>query len=215
MPNVHHSSTVEISANDKRIYYPLTLSNGLRVLLISDPARNQCAAAMDVHVGSFSDPNNMPGMAHFCEHMSFLGTQKYPNENDFSQYLSANGGSSNAYTSSEDTVYYFDINADQFQSGLDRFAQFFVAPLFASDAVARELHAIESEHTKNKNSDAHRFHQLGKQLLSNPEHPFRKFATGNKETLGTITFSISLIDGLIDGWIDGLIDTMIIICFES
>lgn len=47
---------------------------------------------MDVHVGHFSDPATLPGLAHFCEHMLFLGTKGYPDENAYSQYLSAHGG---------------------------------------------------------------------------------------------------------------------------
>lgn len=92
-------------ASDNREYKALTLDNGMRVLLISDIACTRAAAAVDVHVGSFSDPAELPGLAHFCEHMSFLGTQKYPDEDDFSNYLAEHGGSSNAYTDSEDTVY--------------------------------------------------------------------------------------------------------------
>lgn len=40
-------------------------------------------------------------LAHFCEHMSFLGTKKYPKEEEFSSYLSSHGGSSNAYTGND------------------------------------------------------------------------------------------------------------------
>jgi hypothetical protein len=90
---------------DDRDYKALTLDNGLRVLLISDSKSSRSAAALDVHAGYFSDPKNLPGLAHFCEHMSFLGTKKYPKEEEFSSFLAANGGSSNAYTDSEDTVY--------------------------------------------------------------------------------------------------------------
>lgn len=90
---------------DEREYRTLTLPNGLRVLLVSDAAATRAAAAVDVHVGSFSDPPQLPGLAHFCEHMSFLGTTKYPGEEDFSSFLSQHGGSSNAYTDNEDTVY--------------------------------------------------------------------------------------------------------------
>lgn len=90
---------------DERDYKALTLDNGMRVLLISDPKSSRSAAALDVHAGGFSDPSDRSGLAHFCEHMSFLGTKKYPEENEFSEFLSANGGSSNAFTDSEDTVY--------------------------------------------------------------------------------------------------------------
>lgn len=57
---------------DKRIYETMTLDNGLRVILCSDPSSNTAAAAMDVHVGAASDPDSVPGLAHFCEVSSGL-----------------------------------------------------------------------------------------------------------------------------------------------
>jgi insulysin len=65
---------------------------------------------------------------------------------------------------------------------LDRFAQFFVAPLFLEDTLDRELKAVDSENKKNLQSDNWRLHQLNK-TLSNPEHPFCHFSTGNYKTL--------------------------------
>jgi len=62
---------------DDRVYRTFTLpSNGLRVLVCSDPSTNEAAVAMDVHVGATSDPKDVKGLAHFCEHMLFLGTKK-------------------------------------------------------------------------------------------------------------------------------------------
>ena len=92
------------SATDQKEYDFLDLRNGLQVLLISDPNAEKAAAAMSVGVGHFQDPEDVPGLAHFCEHMLFLGTEKYPDENDYSAYLNTNGGSSNAFTSAEETV---------------------------------------------------------------------------------------------------------------
>lgn len=54
----------------------VTLSNGLTALLVHDPDTDKAAAGMDVHVGHFSDPAELPGLAHFLEHMLFLGTEK-------------------------------------------------------------------------------------------------------------------------------------------
>lgn len=61
---------------DDRDYRTFTLPNGLRVLLCSDTSTNEAAVAMDVHVGATSDPVDVPGLAHFNEHMLFLGTKK-------------------------------------------------------------------------------------------------------------------------------------------
>ena len=85
---------------------------------------------MDVRVGHLSDPDNLPGLAHFLEHMLFMGTEKYPDENEYNTYLSSHGGGSNAYTDTEDTNYYFDVNSDHFAGAVDRFAQFFIKPLW-------------------------------------------------------------------------------------
>ena len=65
---------------------------------------------------------------------------------------------------------------------LDRFAQFFVAPLFLTETLDRELKAVDSENKKNLQSDNWRLMQLSKSL-SNPQHPYHHFSTGNLETL--------------------------------
>lgn len=70
--------------------------------------------------GSLSDPDELPGLAHFCEHMLFLGTEKYPCENEYNKFLSEHGGGSNAATSSEHTTYYFDVVPEHFEGALDR-----------------------------------------------------------------------------------------------
>ncbi|CAM9553710.1 unnamed protein product [Scytosiphon promiscuus] len=173
---------VDKSPNDPRSYRAVSLSSGMKVLLISDPETKTSAAAMDVHVGHFSDPDDLPGLAHFCEHLLFLGTDKYPDETSYSTYLGSHGGSSNAYTDTEDTVYFFDVSSDYLKGALDRFAQFFIAPQFTEAATGRELNAIEAENAKNQISDAFRGYQLEK-LRANPLHPYSKFGTGNKKTL--------------------------------
>ena len=60
---------------------------------------------MDLAVGSCSDPEDLPGLAHFCEHMLFLGTTKYPSEDAYQSYIEQHGGGSNAFTSQEHTTY--------------------------------------------------------------------------------------------------------------
>jgi len=111
-----------------------------------------------------------------------MGTEKYPDENEYNTYLVSHGGGSNAYTDTEDTNYYFDVLADHFEGAIDRFAQFFVAPLFTPSATERELKAVDSENSKNCQNDFWRSFQLLKSL-AREDHPFHKFGTGNLETI--------------------------------
>ncbi|KFK24533.1 hypothetical protein AALP_AAs45023U000100 [Arabis alpina] len=167
---------------DKREYRRIVLKNSLQVLLISDPETDKCAASMNVSVGSFSDPEGLQGLAHFLEHMLFYASEKYPEEDSYSKYITEHGGSTNAYTSSEDTNYYFDINTDSFDEALDRFAQFFIKPLMSVDATMREIKAVDSENKQNLLTDSWRMNQLHKHL-SREDHPYHKFSTGNMDTL--------------------------------
>lgn len=169
---------------DNRDYKIIRLQNGLEALLIHDADTDTASAALDVNVGSFSDPEDLNGLAHFCEHLLFMGTEKYPQENEYSRYLSAHAGYSNAYTSSDDTNYYFEVGHEHLEGALDRFAQFFISPLFSESCKDREIRAVDSENKKNLQNDLWRFHQLDRSL-SNPKHPVSKFSTGNLYTLET------------------------------
>lgn len=68
-----------------------------------------------------SDPDELPGLAHFCEHMLFLGTKKYPDENQYNKFLANHAGRSNAFTSSDQTDYYFDVAPDRLRETLDMY----------------------------------------------------------------------------------------------
>jgi len=189
---------LETPSLDDRTYRVVRLPNRLEALLVHDPQADKAIAAMDVAVGGFSDEDDMPGMAHAVEHLLFMGTKKYPAENAYNQYLAAHSGSSNAYTGSTSTNYHFEVSAkpnndeepsaanpSPLKGALDRFAQFFVEPLFLESTLDRELRAVDSENKKNLQSDQWRLHQLDKSL-SNPKHPYCHFSTGNLETLKTL-----------------------------
>jgi insulysin len=95
------------------------------------------------------------------------------------------GGSDNAYTDNENTNFYFDINAAQLHGALDRFSQFFIAPLLTEGATGREMKAVDAEHSKNKQNDEWRETQL-LQSFGYEGHPFHKFGTGSLKTLGNV-----------------------------
>ena len=167
----------------------LQLANGLEAYLISDPGAIQSAAALVVQVGSWEDPLKYPGLAHFLEHMLFLGTKKYPIESDYDQYVQKNGGQTNAYTASDHTLYVFSIDHRAFENGLKRFASFFKEPLFRPSGVAREMQAIDQEFAKNMQNDEARILYVQK-TLSPLNHPFHRFSSGNSQTLAQVSQKI-------------------------
>ncbi|KAG0334281.1 Insulinase (Peptidase M16) [Podila horticola] len=166
---------IERSLNDKREYRLILLNNQLQVLLIHDPEADKSAAAMDVH-------DNLQGLAHFLEHLLFLGTEKYPRENAYKEFLAQHSGKSNASTSLDNTTYHFEVGHEYLEGALDRFAQFFISPLFNADCKEREIRAVDSEFKRNLQQDSRRQFQLAK-TLSNPNHPYWHFSTGNLTTL--------------------------------
>ena len=176
------ASPVIKSENDQRLYRSLTLDNGLKVLLVSDAKADKAAAAVDVEVGSAQDPDDVPGLAHFLEHMLFLGTDRYPKPDAYQDFITKHGGQHNAFTASQDTNYFFDIDPDAFDEALPRFARFFVAPQFNADYVDRERHAVNSEYQARLQDDGRRIYEAVEAAL-NPEHPFNRFSVGSLETL--------------------------------
>ena len=175
-------SNIEKSKSDLFDSKVIVLQNGLTALLVSDPEAERSSAALGVNVGSYTDNPDENGLAHFCEHLLFMGTEKYPSENDYEDYLAKNSGSSNAYTSGDKTVYYFDVANDGFEGAIDRFAQFFICPTFNKGSVEREINAVDSEFSKNKNIDIWRMYHFFKTQLAEG-CCFNKFSTGSKETL--------------------------------
>ncbi|WP_223793767.1 insulinase family protein [Marinobacter sp. F4216] len=170
------------SPNDNNQYRLLELNNGLQAILVSDPDADKAAASMNVAVGSGNDTRGREGMAHFLEHMLFLGTEKYPEAGEYQQFIKSHGGSHNAFTAFQDTNYFFDVEARFLEPALDRFAQQFSAPLFTADLVDRERNAVHSEYTSKLKEDGRRFYSV-KKATSNPEHAFSQFAVGNLSTL--------------------------------
>ncbi|KAG4065756.1 hypothetical protein HA402_012434 [Bradysia odoriphaga] len=146
------------------------------------PKEKLAACSVCVDVGSFSDPRDIQGLAHFLEHMIFMGSKKYPNENEFDQYIKRSAGFDNAETDCEETFFYFEVAENHLDGALDRFANLLKEPLMLKECMTREREAVESEfQSKMHKNDVRR-----EQLLSsfgNPNHPCSIFTWGNQKTL--------------------------------
>jgi protease-3 len=169
------------SPNDERDYAAVTLDNGLKVLMVSDPTTEKSAAALSVGVGAFSDPMDFQGMAHYLEHMLFMGSESFPEPDGYMNFAAENGGSSNAYTSSEITNYMITIENTAFPEALHRLSEFFSAPILDPGYIQKEKNAVNAEWSMRRESEGRSIYRLQRALLG--EHPANRFTIGNLETL--------------------------------
>ncbi|EWH08133.1 peptidase, M16 (pitrilysin) family protein [Catenovulum agarivorans DS-2] len=181
---VVNTQPVEIikSPRDDRAYQYLQLNNQLKVLLVSDPNSEQSIASLSVGVGSYHNPKSQPGLAHFVEHMLFLGSKKYPEPSGYFNFIETKGGSSNAYTAKDHTNYYFSIPNEHYQGALDRFSDYFKNPLFAPVYVDKERTAVDNEWSKRKSHDGVILQRV-RAHTGNPQHPSSQISVGNLQTL--------------------------------
>ena len=168
--------------NEKRIFETNILENGIKTIHIQDKMTDKTIVSVSVNIGSLANPKKYQGLAHFLEHMLFLGSKKYPKEDYYEKVVNQFGGSSNAYTDHFETVYYFSAFNDGIKVIMDVFSRFFIDPLFHEESVKREINAINNEHQKNINDDHWRQYQLYKNIAK-IDNAYNTFPTGNIESL--------------------------------
>ncbi|MCP4325452.1 MAG: peptidase M16, partial [Alteromonadales bacterium] len=120
--------------------------------------------------------------AHYLEHMLFLGSERYPTINEYSKFMSQNGGYTNAYTSQESTVYGFEVNDKAFDEALDRLGDVMRAPLLDEKYAEKERHTVNAEHKTYFDNDMRKLYALQRYTL-NPDYPMARFSTGDLTTL--------------------------------
>lgn len=175
-------SAITQSNNDDRDYKVIRLPNDLEIVLVSDASLERSAVALAVAAGSYDETKGFWGQAHFLEHMLFLGTKKYPKVGSYSEYISKNGGVNNAYTDMDHTNYYATVKNNAYEGLLDRFSDYFVAPLLSSEYIEKERNAVHSEWSMKGVYDGVILGHLNG-LTLNPKHPVANFTWGNLDSL--------------------------------
>lgn len=186
------------------------LNNNIKYILINDTNLDKSYISVCVNAGSYNNPKNYEGLAHFLEHMLFLGSKKYPIVNYFSDKINKYGGSSNAYTDNFETVYYFDIYTSGLSEVIDIFSRFFIDPLFDKTLIQKEINAIDNEYLKNINNDDWKLHQFINNLM-NEDSLINNFSTGSKETLN----KPDILDEMIKFYNEHYVSSNISICIAS
>jgi insulysin len=178
------AGSIRVPNTTKALHRFAVLANGVTVITVEDPSCNMASAAMTIKAGSLCDPVEFPGLAHFTEHMLFMGTNKFPIEDEYDKFVTSNGGHSNAWTADMATTYYFTIAGPALFGGLERFVEFFAAPMFSESCVEREVQAVHSEDEKNHSVDYWRLDEIFRSMYS-PCHPRFRYGNGNAKTLWT------------------------------
>lgn len=147
---------------DDRHYSSITLPNGIVAVIISDPNTLVAAVAMSVGCGQMDDPPQVQGLAHFTEHMVFLGSGRpgCGGESAFTDFLATANGDHNAYTSLNSTTFHYSLSHTYTERSLEIFSGFFACPLLTQDCALREMRAVDSENSKNIQNDTRREYQL-------------------------------------------------------
>ncbi|MBA7929958.1 pitrilysin [Klebsiella sp. RHBSTW-00215] len=174
--------TIRKSEKDTRQYQAIRLDNGMVVLLVSDPQAVKSLSALVVPVGSLQDPVEHQGLAHFLEHMTLMGSQKYPQPDSLAEFLKMHGGSHNASTAPYRTAFYLEVENDALDGAVDRLADAIAAPLLDKKYADRERNAVNAELTMARTRDGMRMAQVSAETI-NPAHPGSHFSGGNLETL--------------------------------
>ncbi len=160
----------------------LTLANGLRVCLRHAPRLKRCAAVLHVAAGSHDVPLAWPGLAHFLEHLLFLGTERFPAGEGLMAYVQRHGGQVNASTRERTTEFFFELPVPVFADGLARLADMLAHPRLALDDQQREREVLEAEFIA-WSQDAKAQQQVALLQGLAADHPLRGFHAGNRDSL--------------------------------
>src|SRR5690349_292397 len=167
--------------NPPRLYTE-TLANGLRVTLRHVPDLKRAAAVLRVAAGSHDAPLAWPGLAHFLEHLLFLGTERFPADQGLMAYVLGHAGQVNARTSERTTDYFFELAPQAFNNGLDRLSDMLAHPRMNPDEQQREREVLHAEFVAwSQNAAAQQQFSLFSGL--GQAHPLRGFHAGNRDSL--------------------------------
>jgi zinc protease len=120
------------------------LDNGLKVLLLEDHKSPAVTFQVWYRVGSRNEKDGKSGLSHFLEHMLFKGTQKLKPE-EYSRIIAKNGGRSNAFTSSDVTVYFATMSRDKIGIEIELEADRMVNALLGETYFEPEKKVIQEE----------------------------------------------------------------------
>jgi coenzyme PQQ biosynthesis probable peptidase PqqF len=160
----------------------LTLTNGLQLTLRHAPRLKRAAAAVRVHAGSHDAPSRWPGLAHFLEHLFFLGTARFALQDGLMRYVQRVSGQVNASTRERTTDFFFEVPPAALSGGLERLCQMLAEPDLSIERQRREREVIHAEFIAwSRNPEAQQ--QFALLQAVSAQHPLSGFHAGNRHSL--------------------------------
>jgi zinc protease len=120
------------------------LANGLRVVLLEDHSAPVVALQTWVHFGSADEAPAVAGIAHVFEHMLFKGTERFPH-GEIAALIEGAGGTVNAWTSYDETVYHVTLSSRFWETGFDVLSDAVLYSLFDATELEREKEVVLEE----------------------------------------------------------------------
>jgi len=181
IPEMYQEQMVK-PITDRRDYSSYMLDNGIQVLAISDESATTSAIALSIGAGSFMEPESIPGLAHYLEHVMFLKSKKYQKLNSLHKFVENSGGWVNAFTAPEETNYHLQIPEREFDKALDMVVSMFSEPVFEKKLIESEVSAVDGEYNIVLHKDEWRFDFMTK-VAANPKTVYSRFVVGNSDSL--------------------------------
>ena len=121
-------------------------AGGCRVAVVSRPDERRACLIVEVAAGSHDEPPAWPGLAHFLEHLLFLGGEGYPAERRLLPFVQASGGRVNASTGARLTEYHCEVPAELLEEAGLRLLDMLARPRLDADAQLAEAQVLEAEY---------------------------------------------------------------------
>lgn len=162
------------------------LPNGLEIRLLPDRSLPLCTLYSFFRVGARNERPGITGISHLFEHMMFNGSRRY-GPKEFDRRLEAAGGTSNAYTSSDLTVYYEDFASSALELVLDLEADRMASLTIDDASLARERGVVKEERRYRTDNDLDGMMDEALGSLAFLAHPYRWPVVGWMSDLNRIS----------------------------
>jgi predicted Zn-dependent peptidase len=174
-----------------RLYHKTTLPNGLRVLSAPMPHTRSVAICLYIGAGSRYEDEKEAGLAHFIEHLCFKGTERRPTPLEIFQVIDGVGGTINAATDRELTVFYCKVARPHFELAVDVIADLVQRPLFLAEELEKERRVVIEELAAVADSPAQQVDLLLDETLW-PGQPLGRDVAGSEASVNALTREMAL-----------------------